>query len=35
MLVLVAGASGRLGRLVVDTLIERGHSVRALVQPFH
>jgi uncharacterized protein YbjT (DUF2867 family) len=32
MLVLVAGASGRLGRLVVDTLLERGHSVRALVR---
>lgn len=32
MLVLVAGAGGRLGRLVVGSLLGRGHSVRALVR---
>jgi uncharacterized protein YbjT (DUF2867 family) len=34
MLVLVAGASGRLGRLVVGSLLGRGHSVRALVRTY-
>jgi uncharacterized protein YbjT (DUF2867 family) len=32
MIVLVAGASGRLGGLVVALLLGRGHSVRALVR---
>jgi uncharacterized protein YbjT (DUF2867 family) len=32
MIVLVAGAHGRLGRLVVDLLLGRGHVVRALVR---
>jgi uncharacterized protein YbjT (DUF2867 family) len=32
MLVLVAGAGGRLGRLVVGSLLGRGHAVRALVR---
>src|SRR3954453_10288473 len=32
MIVLVAGADGRLGRLVVTSLIARGHTVRGLVR---
>ena len=32
MIVLVAGAGGRLGRLVVTSLVARGHEVRALVR---
>jgi nucleoside-diphosphate-sugar epimerase len=31
--VLVTGAGGFLGRFVVETLLERGHSVRAIVRP--
>ncbi len=33
MRVLVTGASGFLGRHTVDRLVERGHSVRAMVRP--
>lgn len=33
MKILVTGANGFLGRHVVRTLIERGHSVRAMVRP--
>lgn len=33
MRVLVTGAGGFLGRHVVDQLLERGHSVRAIVRP--
>src|SRR6185437_14114644 len=33
MRVLVSGAGGFLGQYVVDRLIERGHSVRAIIRP--
>jgi nucleoside-diphosphate-sugar epimerase len=33
MKVLVSGAGGFLGRYVVDRLLERGHTVRAIVRP--
>src|SRR5215469_6989476 len=33
MKVLVTGASGFLGRQVVDCLVKRGHHVRAIVRP--
>ena len=33
MKVLVSGAGGFLGRFVVQRLLERGHSVRAIVRP--
>lgn len=32
MNVLVAGAAGSLGRVVIDALVERGHSVRAVIR---
>ena len=32
-IIAVAGASGRLGRLIVDALVKRGATVRALVRP--
>ena len=33
MRVLVSGAGGFLGRYVIDRLLERGHSVRAIIRP--
>ena len=35
MLVLVTGATGRIGAHVTRALVEEGHSVRALAQPDH